>query len=218
MEQQIKQPFLSFFDWINNKIKWISDLVSGVVGTVSSTGDNIGDNVKGAIQNISSGIGDGLISASNFFTIEDKTKIQSTPTIKSEVNQNKSIGNSIASFFCYSNKKEENKDIFKKEKSNNKIGDTLKKIVTTTAISSQLLVAQPNTSHKLPKTKDLLKSMYNNKTITNQMQVAPLIKIEVKDGKLPEDISTQIQTLITKAVNDASSNSSTGISLSDGEF
>ena len=60
--------------------------------------------------------------------------------------------------------------------------------------------------------------MYNNKTITNQMQVAPLIKIEVKDGKLPEDISTQIQTLITKAVNDASSNSSTGISLSDGEF
>ena len=101
MEQQIKQPFLSFFDWINNKIKWISDLVSGVVGTVSSTGDNIGDNVKGAIQNISSGIGDGLISASNFFTIEDKTKIQSTPTIKSEVNQNKIIGNSIASFFCY---------------------------------------------------------------------------------------------------------------------
>lgn len=64
----------------------------------------------------------------------------------------------------------------------------------------------------------LLKSMNSNKQVTNQIQVAPVIKVDVKDGRIPENMGTEIQTLITQAVNNASNNLDNSTSLSDGEF
>jgi predicted oxidoreductase len=64
----------------------------------------------------------------------------------------------------------------------------------------------------------LLKNMNSNKQVTNQIQVAPIIKVDVKDGRLPEDMGNQIQTLITQAVNNASNNIDNSTSLNDGEY
>jgi len=133
-------------------------------------------------------------SVSSFFGFGDDENTPGAVTKDKESPSNKenssqSIGSTISNFFGFDNTTE------KDSKSNN--------------------VAVGNNSST---TKNLLKSINSNKQVTNQIQVAPVIKVDVKEGRIPENMGTQIQTLITQAVNNASNGLDNSTSLSDGEF
>ena len=64
----IKKPFEDFFNWLASKFQWINELISNTLGALANIGTTIGNK---AVE-MGSVIGDGLKSASQFFTIDHK--------------------------------------------------------------------------------------------------------------------------------------------------
>ena len=64
----IKKPFEDFFNWLASKFQWINELISNTLGALANIGATIGNK---AVE-MGSAIGDGLKSASQFFTIDHK--------------------------------------------------------------------------------------------------------------------------------------------------
>lgn len=151
----IKQPFVSFFDWIASKFGWISDFIGSTIGVISSVGDKVSDTVG----NIGSSIGDGLKTASNWFKFgddkEDK-KEQSRLTYNKSNTLKKKFG-SEEKYQEYMNASFGLPKTSIKKPANSpkyKVGDTMKKVVAATAVTSQLAVAQPNLNYaQIPETK-----------------------------------------------------------------
>jgi hypothetical protein len=123
----IKQPFVSFFDWIAAKFGWISDFIGNTIGAIS----NIGDKVSDTVGNIGTSIGDSLKTASNWFKFGNDEEDMNTSTGLTKT----------------SNQKPANSPKYK-------IGDGVKKVAVATAVSSQLVSAQPNLNYtKIPEVK-----------------------------------------------------------------
>lgn len=150
----IKQPFVSFFDWIASKFGWISDFIGSTIGAISSVGDKVSDTVG----SIGSSIGDGLKTASNWFNFSDdkkdekepKTALQNTKVFR---NSNKYDKDDYINAELAAEDKEQN-SLKPSNSPKYKMGDTMKKVVAATAVTSQLAVAQPNLNYaQIPETK-----------------------------------------------------------------
>jgi len=129
----LKKPFVAFFDWIASKFEWITKTVGAVVDKVS----NIGKGIKDTAGNIVSSIGDGLKTASNWFKFGSDDKKEKSQ-LEREIEAKKQAGS------------------YEKYQANNtnfKIGSTMKKVAVATAVSSQLVAAQPNIQPMQPQLK-----------------------------------------------------------------
>jgi hypothetical protein len=113
-----------------------------------------------------------------------------------------SVVSSIGGFLGFGDDEDE-----KKKPSNNtsyKVGATVKKVATATAISSQLVAAQPNINYtKLPTPKQASAKQEVSQSITINFGD---IKLDIKDGKIPQDLQAQIESSVKKALAKTKSN------------
>ncbi|WP_294963810.1 phage tail tape measure protein [Sulfurimonas sp.] len=112
-----------------------------------------------------------------------------------------SVVKSVGSFFGLGNDEDEEKKTTNNTKF--KMGDTAKKVATATAVSSQLVAAQPNLNYtplSTPK-QAIVKEVSQSITINFGD-----IKLDVKDGKIPQDLQAQIEASVKKAIAKTKSN------------
>lgn len=174
------------FEWFRNGVNSVWDGIKSIFSAGSEFVTNLFTSPIETISNLWSGLFNWLAGKFEWMgTALDKVK---------------NVGSSISGFFGFGDDEDE------KKPANNtkfKMGDTVKKVATATAVSSQLVAAQPNLNYtplSTPK-QAIVKEVSQSITINFGD-----IKLDVKDGKIPQDLQAQIEASVKKAMAKTKSN------------